>query len=65
MTDDETKTASEDAKPLSLTETYEIAYGMKKFGVSDKRLAEAVRRVGHWPRPSRRRIAEIRNGKSI
>lgn len=46
MTDDKTKTAPQDATLMCLTD-YEIAYGRKKFGVSDDRLAEAVRRFGH------------------
>ena len=47
MTDNETKTVPQDAKLISLTEDYEIAYWRKRLGVSDDRLAEAVRRVGH------------------
>lgn len=46
MTDDKTKTAPEDTTLICLTD-YEIAYGRKKFGVSDDRLAEAMRRFGH------------------
>ena len=47
MTDDMTKTAPHDVDLISLTEDYEIAYWRKRLGVSDDRLAEAVRRVGH------------------
>jgi Protein of unknown function (DUF3606) len=47
MTDDETKTVLQEAKLISLTEDYEIAYWKKRFAVSDEGLAEAVRRVGH------------------
>jgi hypothetical protein len=47
MTDNEMKTVPQDAKLISLTEDYEIAYWRKRLGVSDDRLAEAVRRVGH------------------
>ena len=47
MADDKTKTVPRDAKLISLTEDYEVAYWKKKFGVSAERLAQAVRRVGH------------------
>jgi hypothetical protein len=47
MADDKTKTAPQDAKLISLTEDYEIAYWTKKFGVTKEPLAEAVQRVGH------------------
>ena len=43
---EETKAVLEDAELISLSEDYEIAYWRKRFGVSDDRLAEAVRRVG-------------------
>jgi hypothetical protein len=46
MTDDKTKTAPQNVDLICLTD-YEFAYGRKKFGVSDNRLAEAVRRFGH------------------
>ena len=53
MTDDNTKTDPENARPISLTEAYEVAYGERKFGDSDqRRQAEAARRVGGWSRPS-------------
>src|SRR5260221_8833055 len=38
--DDTTKTSPPDAEFISLTEAYDIAYGTKKFGVSDDHLAE-------------------------
>jgi hypothetical protein len=47
MTDDRTKTVPQDAKLISLTEDYEIAYWMKRFAINDEGLADAVRRVGH------------------
>jgi hypothetical protein len=46
VADDKPKTVPLDAKLISLTEDYEIAYWRKRLGVSDDRLAEAVRRVG-------------------
>ena len=46
MADDKTNTALQDAKLISLTEEYEIAYWRKRLGVSDDRLAEAVHRAG-------------------
>ncbi len=47
MTEDKTKTDPENARPISLTEAYELAYGRKKFGESDqRRQAEAARRLG-------------------
>ena len=47
MADDKTNATLEDATLISLTEEYEIAYWRKRLGVSDDRLAEAVRRFGH------------------
>ena len=46
MADDKTNATLEDAKLISLTEEYEIAYWRKRLGVSDDRLAEAVHSVG-------------------
>ena len=46
MADDKTNATLEDAKLISLTEEYEIAYWRKRLGVSDDRLAEAVHCVG-------------------
>jgi hypothetical protein len=46
VSDDETKIASQDPEQISLAEDYEIAYWRKRLGVSDDRIAEAVRRVG-------------------
>jgi hypothetical protein len=47
MIGDNTKRAPLDSNLISLTEDYEIEYWRTRFGVSDDRLAEAVRRVGH------------------
>lgn len=53
MIDDKTKTEPENARPISLTEAYDVAYGRKKFGESDQRRpAEAARRFDDWRRPS-------------
>jgi hypothetical protein len=46
MIDDKTGSASPDGEQISLAEDYEIAYWRKRLGVSDERIAEAVRRVG-------------------
>jgi hypothetical protein len=52
MTEDKTKTDPENARPISLTEAYEVAYGRKKFGESDqRRQAEAARRLGDGAGP--------------
>jgi hypothetical protein len=47
MIDEETTIRPQDTELISLTEDYEIAYWKKRLGVSDDRLVEAVRRVGH------------------
>ncbi len=47
MIDEETTIRPQDAELISLTEDYEIAYWKKRLAVSDDRLVEAVRRVGH------------------
>jgi hypothetical protein len=47
MIGDNTKRAPLDSNLISLTEDYEIDYWRTRFGVSDDRLAETVRRVGH------------------
>ena len=47
MTDEQTTIRPQDAELISLTEDYEIAYWKKRLAVSDDRLVEAVRRVGH------------------
>jgi hypothetical protein len=47
MTEDKTEIAPQDARLITLTENYEIAYGTKRFGVGKDRCAEAVRRFGH------------------
>ncbi len=36
MSDDKTKTDPENARPISLTEAYGVAYGKRKFGESDQ-----------------------------
>jgi hypothetical protein len=46
MVDDKTMRAPQDAKLISLTEDYEVAYWTKKFGVRKERLVEAVNAVG-------------------
>ncbi len=46
MAEGRTKRAPLASKPISLTENYEIEDWRSRFGVSDERLAEAVRRVG-------------------
>ena len=51
MTDDKTKTTPQDARLISLSENYEIAYGTKQFGVNKERRAEAARRFGDGALP--------------
>jgi hypothetical protein len=47
MTDEQTTIRPQDAELISLTEDYEIAYWKKRLDVSDDRLVEALRHVGH------------------
>ena len=46
MADDKTKTGSPDRDRINTSEDYEVRDWAKKFGVSEDRLREAVRRVG-------------------
>jgi len=50
MKSDKTRRAPQPARLISLTEDDEVKYWTKKFGASKERLAQAVRRVGQWPR---------------
>ena len=46
MTDDKTKTGSPDRDRINTSEDYEVRDWAKKFGVSEDRLREAVKKVG-------------------
>ncbi|HYC96823.1 DUF3606 domain-containing protein [Brevundimonas sp.] len=47
MTDDKTNTGGLDRKLISLDEDYEVRDWAEKFGVTEKALRDAVRRVGN------------------
>jgi len=47
MADNKTKRPPEDVLLISLTEDYEVLYWAKRFGVSRRRLIEAVKAVGN------------------
>ena len=61
MTEDKTKTTPQDARPITLTENYEIAYGTKRFGsariVARRLCAASGTRAQPSRRSSRRRRA--------
>lgn len=46
MTDDLTKKAPADAKKVNVNEDWELKYWTKKFGVTEKQLKDAVKKVG-------------------
>ena len=47
MTDNKTGRGTSDRKLISLTEEHEVRYWTKALGVSEQRLRDAVKRVGH------------------
>lgn len=47
MADDKTLRGPQDSSRIALGEDYEVAYWTKKFGVSQDKLAEAVKAVGN------------------
>ena len=60
MPDDKTKSRPQDRKRINLNEEYEVRYWTKKFGVSNEKLAEAVRDVG----TSAQRVADTLGKKN-
>jgi hypothetical protein len=46
MSDDETKTALQDAKRVNVNEEYEVAYWSKRLATTPERLRAAVKKVG-------------------
>jgi hypothetical protein len=46
MSDDETKTALQDAKRVNVNEEYEVAYWSKRLATTPERLGAAVKKVG-------------------
>lgn len=46
MSDDTSKRGPQDRSRVNVHEDYEIAYWTERFGVSAKKLQEAVRKVG-------------------
>ena len=46
MADDKTKTHPQDATRINVNEEYELRYWTKRFGVTEERLKEIVKRVG-------------------
>ena len=47
MADDKTLRGPQDSSRIALGEDYEVTYWTKKFGVSEEKLAEAVKAVGN------------------
>jgi len=45
--DDKTKTGSPDSKLINTSESYEVEYWSKKFGVTTEQLKAAVKAVGN------------------
>jgi hypothetical protein len=46
MADDRAIRGSQDRQRINMSENYEVAYWSKKWGISYKELAEAVRKTG-------------------
>lgn len=46
MSDDKSNTGGQDRKRISLSDDYEVRDWSEKFGVTEERLREAVRKVG-------------------
>jgi len=47
MSDDLSKKRPQDSSKISLTESWEINYWCKELGISEGKLREAVKAVGH------------------
>jgi hypothetical protein len=47
MSDDKDKIGSPDRSLINMSQKHEVAYWTKKFGVSEEKLRDAVKRVGH------------------
>jgi len=47
MSDDLSKKRPQDSSKISLTESWEINYWCKELGISEAKLKEAVKAVGH------------------
>ena len=58
MSDDKTNTGNPDRQRISLSEDYEVRDWADKFGVSQDRLREAVKKVGNQADDVRRELSK-------
>lgn len=56
--DDLSKKRPQDASKISLTEAWEVAYWCKELGVTEAKLREAVKAVGHSAAAVRRYLGK-------
>ena len=59
MPDNPSKKAPEDWSHISITEQDQAQYWADKFGVSEERLLEAVRKVGYSPQAIGRELKRV------
>ena len=58
MSDDKTNTGDPDRQRINLSEDYEVRDWAAKFGVSEDRLREAVKKVGNQADDVRRELSK-------
>jgi len=64
MADDPTKHGAQDGQRINLSQEREVAYWMKRLGVSREQLTEAVRSVGSTVAAVARRLNKSPKAKS-